>query len=94
MKPTIPTGPIESEPHRDSAWLRAQQSVPYTDEVRAQRHREDAAIILDELADAGVELGAYDQRMINWLAGWEHGTLVTIASWIKRAHAAGQEAGR
>lgn len=90
MKPVIPAGPIETEPHRDAAWLRSQQTVPYTDEVRAQRHREDVAIILDELAAAGVELGAYDRRTIAWLADWEYGTLVTIASWIKRSHASGK----
>ncbi|GAA2842554.1 hypothetical protein [Kribbella solani] len=94
MKPEIPTGPIETEPHRDPAWIRAQQTIPYTDEVRAQRRREDAAIILDELAAAGVELGAYDRRMIAWLADWEYGTLVTIASWIQRARAAGNPAPR
>lgn len=87
MKPVIPTGPIETEPHRDPDWLRAQQYVAYTDEVRAQRRRDDAAIILDELAAAGVELGAYDRSTAAWLANWEHGTLVTIASWIKRADA-------
>ena len=37
---------------------------------------------------------AYDRRMIHWLANWEYGTLVAIASWIKRAHATGKPAPR
>ncbi|HEY3501248.1 MAG TPA: hypothetical protein VGN37_00520, partial [Actinocatenispora sp.] len=89
MKPAIPTGPIESEPHPDPTWRHHRMVMPYTDEVRARHAREDAALILDELAAAGVELGAYDRRMIAWLANWEYGTLVTVASWIKRAHATG-----
>ncbi|MCA1709608.1 MAG: hypothetical protein LC808_42545 [Actinobacteria bacterium] len=34
---------------------------------------------------AGVELGAWDQRMVSWLAGWDAATVLTIASWIVRA---------
>lgn len=34
---------------------------------------------------AGVELGAWDQRMVGWLAGWDATTVLTIASWIVRA---------
>ena len=34
---------------------------------------------------AGVELGAWDQRMVRWLAGWDAATVLTIASWIVRA---------
>ncbi|MET8536930.1 hypothetical protein ABZV67_35200 [Streptomyces sp. NPDC005065] len=37
------------------------------------------------LADAGVELGSHDQRIAEWLAGWEWSTVATIASWVKRA---------
>lgn len=94
MKPEIPTGPIETEPRPDPAWTRGRMVMPFTDEVRARLAREDAAILLDELAAAGVELGAYDRRQIAWLAGWEYETLVTIASWVKRAHAAGKSAPR
>lgn len=38
---------------------------------------------------AGVELGAWDQRMVGWLAGWDAATVLTIASWIARARATG-----
>jgi len=38
---------------------------------------------------AGVELGAWDRRIAGWLAGWDASTVLTIASWIARARAAG-----
>jgi len=46
------------------------------------------AALLATLADAGVELGEHDRRIVEWLAaspgmGW--GTVATIASWVKRA---------
>lgn len=34
---------------------------------------------------AGMELGAWDERMVDWLAGWDTCTVLTIASWIARA---------
>jgi hypothetical protein len=38
---------------------------------------------------SGVELGAWDQRMVAWLAGWDAATVLTIASWILRARGMG-----
>lgn len=38
----------------------------------------------------GVELGAWDRRVARWLTGLDTSTLVTVASWIARARAAGQ----
>jgi hypothetical protein len=38
---------------------------------------------------ASVELGAWDQRMVAWLAGWGAATVLTIASWIVRARGMG-----
>lgn len=49
---------------------------------------EQQRLLLEVLADAGVELGDYDRRIIEWLTlspGWEWGTVATIASWVKRA---------
>jgi len=37
----------------------------------------------------GVELGAWDQRVLEWLAGWDAAAVLTVASWIVRARAAG-----
>ncbi|MER5556734.1 hypothetical protein ABT001_34670 [Streptomyces sp. NPDC002793] len=44
--------------------------------------------LLAVLADAGIELGEYDHRIIEWLTlspGQAWGTVATIASWVKRA---------
>jgi hypothetical protein len=38
---------------------------------------------------AGIELGAWDRRIAEWLAGWDAATVLTIASWIARSRAAG-----
>jgi hypothetical protein len=48
-------------------------------------HAEQEAILRDTLAGAGVELGAYDERIVPWLAGWDWSTFAVIASWIQRA---------
>ncbi|MFS8198817.1 hypothetical protein ACLVWQ_09015 [Streptomyces sp. CWNU-52B] len=44
------------------------------------------AALLAELKAAGVELGTYDLRIVDWLAGWDWPTVATIASLIRRAH--------
>jgi hypothetical protein len=43
------------------------------------------------LADVlgGVGLGAWDRRVVGWLAGLDTATALTVASWIARARAAG-----
>jgi hypothetical protein len=46
-----------------------------------------AQILAGELA--GIELGAWDLRILGWLAGWDASTVLTVASWIARARAAG-----
>lgn len=37
---------------------------------------------------AGVELGAYDQQIIDWLLGWDDPTIRTVVSLIWRAREA------
>ncbi|MFD7645930.1 hypothetical protein ACFV4P_35455 [Kitasatospora sp. NPDC059795] len=44
-----------------------------------------AFLIREALTKAGVELGAYDEKMVAWLAGWDWCTVATIGSWITRA---------
>jgi hypothetical protein len=47
---------------------------------------EQEAILRSILATAGVELGAYDERILQWLAQFaDWGTFAVIASWIVRA---------
>jgi hypothetical protein len=40
-------------------------------------------------ADAGVELGAYDDRILTWLAGYEPSVVQVFIGLISRAYAAG-----
>lgn len=40
-------------------------------------------------AVAGLELGAYDQKIIGWLAEWEPATVAVICGLISRAREAG-----
>ncbi|MEV0994630.1 hypothetical protein [Nonomuraea sp. NPDC050202] len=40
---------------------------------------------------AGVELGAYDERMVVWLSGWDVPTVATVASLLYRVRALGYE---
>jgi hypothetical protein len=50
------------------------------------------AVRLAVLADVldGVEMGAWDLRVVRWLAGLDTSTALTIASWIARAREAGR----
>jgi hypothetical protein len=38
---------------------------------------------------AGIEPGAWDRQIVQWLAGWDTCTMLTVASLIARARAAG-----
>ena len=48
---------------------------------------EQAQILADVLA--GIELGAWDRQIVQWLAGLDACTVLTVASLIARARAAG-----
>ena len=50
---------------------------------------EGRLVILAGVLD-GVELGVWDRRVADWLTGLDTSTLVTVASWIARARAAGR----
>ena len=42
-------------------------------------------LLAGALAGAGVELGAYDIRVVDWLALWEPHVVACIAGWVQRA---------
>jgi hypothetical protein len=46
-----------------------------------------AAKVRQACADAGVDLGAYDERVIDWLARWEPQAVQVIVGLISRAGA-------
>ena len=37
---------------------------------------------------AGIELGAWDRRILEWMAGWDASTVLTVVSWVARSRAA------
>ncbi|MFI6249013.1 hypothetical protein [Streptomyces sp. NPDC051016] len=51
-----------------------------------------AGVLRDTLAAAGVELGAYEHLIIDWLSHWEWATVAVIASWVARAATSQQPA--
>lgn len=72
----IPSGPIDTEP------LDLYEPGTGQDLVRTGREA-----LAQALAEAGVELGEHDQRIVQWLGGLELSTATTVASWIVRASA-------
>jgi hypothetical protein len=55
-------------------------------------HGERLMMLREALGE--VELGAYDRRILNWLAGWDTSTIRTLVSLITRAKAAELAAAR
>jgi hypothetical protein len=51
------------------------------------------ARLADACEGAAVTVGAYDSRILTWLAGWEPQTCAVVAGLITRAHGAGQSVG-
>jgi len=46
---------------------------------------DQATVLSDTLTAAGVELGAYERQIIDWLSRWEWAAVAVIASWVARA---------
>jgi len=53
----------------------------------------NARVITSACDRAGVELGAFDRRIVAWLAGWEPATVAVVAGMISRAAAARDRSG-
>ena len=43
-------------------------------------------LLEDTCRAAGVQLGAYEPRILLWLADWEPSTVAVVAGLIRRAH--------
>jgi hypothetical protein len=44
-------------------------------------------LLRSALQGAGVELAAFDERILHWLGNWEDATIAVIAGWVSRAAA-------
>ena len=40
---------------------------------------------------AGIELGAWDRRILDWMSNWDASTVLTVASWITRTRDTSQD---
>jgi hypothetical protein len=79
-------GPFETEAQvRELPAVRAVHAAfdrdPGVGKMAPHSHR----MLCEALSAAGVELGAYDHRIVSWLAGWEPQTVAVIAGWVQRA---------
>lgn len=52
--------------------------------------RAQVRLLLDTLAELGVQAGSYDQLILAAIGQWEPATTAVLVGLIERAHAAGQ----
>jgi hypothetical protein len=83
-----PAGPVDSE--AEVRALPAVQAIRAACRANPARHADaDNARMITRACDtAGVALGAYDRRIVAWLAGWEPQTCAVVAAMISRTAAA------
>jgi len=84
-------GPYESERQAHAAAIAA---IPPEDGRLILRGPQNRQLLEDACAAAGVELGAFDRRHLDWLAGFEDSGCAVLAGIIRRAHLAGLAAER
>lgn len=75
----------DSEAMRDAAHVHQAYRVSYE---RGLMDRINEGMLLGALREAGVELGAYDRRIVGWMSDWEPHVVQVLIGWIERAHAA------
>ncbi len=94
--PNPPTGPYENERQalaepmpRELSHLHHMNQIRSGDPDRVAR---DAVLRHLHAAcdESGVDLGAYDMRVLDWLAAVENATAQVVIGLIRRAYAAGR----
>ena len=65
------------------------EAAPYLGYCPPEVRQEAFSAVLE-----GVETGAYDTQIVNWLTGWDDPTCRTIASLLWRCRLAGRKEGR
>jgi hypothetical protein len=87
-------GPLQREPRRIrppfdvATYAPVERQAEETAEAWRARVHADRVSALTEALE-GVELGAHDRRIIEWLADWDVSTVGTIASLFIRARMTG-----
>jgi hypothetical protein len=83
-------GPFETERQvRELPAVRAVYEAFDADPGVGRMAPHNERMLRESCAAAGVALGAFDVRIVSWLAGWEPETCAVIAGLISRAYAAG-----
>ncbi|RDI23037.1 hypothetical protein [Lentzea flaviverrucosa] len=96
MSNTIPSTvvltPLHHEPRRIRPPFNVESQQPddhrpgeTNDDWRARNRADQVAALLEALD--GIELGAHDHRIVEWLAGWDTSVIGTVASLFYRARA-------
>ena len=87
------SGPYEtSDEVRRLPAVRAVYDVMHDATGRGAGQGECERMLAGACEAAGVALGAYDARILRWLANWEAETVAVVAGWVARAHEAGKAA--
>ena len=76
------TGPYDTEQQARAAAHAVVTPEPGWSILRKSGNHE---VLARALADAGVDLGAYDTRIAAWLSGWEDSVCAVVAGWVTRA---------
>ena len=88
------SGPFDTEREaRELPEVRAVYTAFDADPGAGKMAPHSRRLLVQALEAAGVELGAYDERIAAWLAGWEPHTVAVIASWVIRAAARDRKGG-
>ncbi|MGH3218955.1 MAG: hypothetical protein ACRDPY_09655 [Streptosporangiaceae bacterium] len=89
------TGPFETERQaRELPAVRAVYEAFDADPGAGKMAPHSLRLLEDACASAGVTLGAYDRRILAWLAGWEPAACAVVAGLISRAREGGAADGR
>jgi len=84
------SGPFETEGQaRELPAVRAVYAAFDRDHGTGKMAPHSYLMLISACEAAGVGLGAYDQRILAWLAGWEPQTCAVICGLISRAAEAG-----
>jgi hypothetical protein len=88
-----PRGPFETAQQASDAVapfhaaVRAVGRDGTDEQMRAAMRGAAVQYVTDRLTAAGVSLGAYDKRMIQWIgATWDHEETTVVLDWVLRAH--------
>lgn len=92
IPPTVVLAPLHHEPRRIRPPFNMESKQPdnhrpgeTNDEWRARNRADQVAALLEALD--GIELGAHDHRVVEWLASWDTSVIGTVASLFYRARA-------